>query len=504
METMNNHPWRDSGADFAPDRKARNSNAFSTGGKELLYALLVLICALALSNFVISGGFQLGFGIGMCGFILCATGYLLASGGKLSVYSSLLLLLSIVISAGFGRSDDGFVKFVMICFLSVSVNLGLCLVAGQNRRSPGGAGSLLDAGRTLFSMGYGRIPRATGGLFGSLSHRGSLTRSIGPVVLGLVLALPVLCIVLPLLIKADAAFENMMKLMPQFDMNEAISTAIVGLGLFFVLYTRAVALARGEKPEPAPAGTGRGLNKLTVNTVLIGLCLVYSLYLVSQLGYFIGGFAGSVPEGYTSAEYARRGFFEMAWLCAINMGLIVLAVWLVRKSGSKAPLSTRLLCLFVGVFTLFIVSAASAKMLTYIGDYGLTRLRVMTQLIILFFGLMAVTVSLGLFLKKTRYMPVLLIGAMLLGGSAFWVDVDTLVAAYNVQAYQTGALSTVDVHYLGTLGNGAIPQVAKLVHDKDPKVAEAAQRVLDRGYAQWDDFRDWNYADFVARPYLPD
>ena len=316
--------------------------------------------------------------------------------------------------------------------------------------------------------------------------------------------LPVLCIVLPLLIKADAAFENMMKLMPRFDMNETVSTAIVGLGLFFILYTRVVALVRREKPEPAPTGSGRGLNKITVNTVLIGLCLVYILYLVSQLGYFVGGFAGAVPEGYTSAEYARRGFFEMAWLCAINMGLIVMAVWLVRKSGSKAPLSTRLLCLFVGLFTLFIVSTASAKMLTYIGDYGLTRLRIMTQLIILFFGLMAVTVSVCLFLKNSRYMPVLLIGAMLLGGSAFWVDVDTLVATYNVKAYQTGVLNTVDVHYLGTLGNGAIPQIAKLVHDKDPQVAEAAQRVLDRGSAQWEDFRDWNYADWVARPYIPE
>ena len=515
METMNNpYPWSDPAAAPEPTAEAVTSEpvasppekasfVFRAGGKELFYALLALVCGLALSNFVIFGGFELGFAIGMCAFIICAAGYLLASGGKLNVYSTLLLLLSLGISAGFGRSADGFVKFVMLCFLLVSVNLGLCLMTGQNRRSPGAAGSLLDAGRTLFSMGYGQIPRSAGGLFSSLRLRGSLARMIGSVALGLVIVLPVLCIMLRLLIKADVAFENMMKILPELNMREVMGTVPVGIALFFILYTRAVALAHKEKAQPVAKGSGKGLNKITMNTVLIGVCLVYMLYLVSQLAYFVSGFAGIVPKGYTSAEYARRGFFEMAWLCAINMGLIVLAVSLVRKSGSGAPLSTRLLCLFVGLVTLFIVAAASAKMLTYIGDYGLTRLRVMTQLIIVFFGLMALTVSVSLFLKKPRYMPVLLIGALLLGGSAFWIDVDTLVAAYNVKAYQTGVLETVDVKYLGDLGSGAIPQIAKLVDDKDPQVAKAAQRVLDRSSAEWDDFRDWNYADWLARPYVP-
>ena len=504
METMNNgYPWSDMGSQPVTPPPVKKTFTLPTGGKELLYGLLSLLCGMMLCNFVIFGGFELGFGIAMCCYILCAAGYLLAAGGRLSLYSALLLLLSMGISAGFGRSDDGFVKFVMVCFLAVSVNLGLCLMAGQNRRSCGGAGSLLDAGRTVFSMGYGQFPKALGGLFGSLRIRGSLARIIGSVALGLVIMLPVLGIVLPLLIKADAAFENMMKIMPEINMKETIVTVLLGIGVFIILYARVVALARREKAEPAAKGSGRGLNKITMNTVLIGVCLVYMLYLVSQLTYFVSGFAGSVPQEYTMAEYARRGFFEMAWLCAINMGLILLAVSLVRKSGAKAPLSTRLLCLFIGLVTLFIVAAASAKMLTYIGGYGLTRLRVMTQLIIIFFGLMALTVCVSLFLKKPRYMPVLLIGALLIGGSAFWVDVDTLVAAYNVKAYQTGVLETVDVAYLGTLGNGAVPQIAKLVDDQDPEVAKAARRAVRYSTSyDWDDFRDWNYAKWKAKPHI--
>ena len=503
MEEMNNYyPWSDPAPDVAPP--VRKSFTFPTGVKEQLFAILALVCGLAMCNFVLFGGFKLGFGIAMCAYILCAAGYLLASGGRLSVYSSILLLLSLGISAGFGRSDDNFVKFVMVCFLTVSVNLGLCLMAGQNRRRPGAVGSLVDAGRAVFNMGYGQLPKAVGGLFGSLKFKCSIAKVIGSVAIGLVILLPLLGIVISLLVRADAAFENLMKGFPKFDLGETLTTIVFGAVVFFVMYARNVALVKAEKPAPASVGKGRGLNKITMNTALIGLCLVYGLYLVSQLAYFVSGFAGIVPENYTSAEYARRGFFEMAWLCAINMGVIVLAVTLVRKSGGRAPLSTRLLCLFIGFVTLFIVAAASAKMWTYIGDYGLTRLRVMTQLIIIFFGLMALTVSINLFMKKARYMPVLLIGALLIGGSAFWVDVDTLVAAYNVNAYQTGKLETVDVPYLGTLGSGAIPQIAKLVEDADPEVAQKAQKVIQNSDAGIENFRDWNYAEWCAKSYVPE
>ena len=497
MEKMNdNHPWSESVLK-PPTTPVKQTGSLLAGRKELIYGLLALLCGLMLCNFVIYGGFALGFAIAMCAYILCAA-------GQLNLYSAVLLIFSLIIAAGFGRSDDGFVKFVMVCFLTVSVNLGLCLIAGQNRRNPGSALCLTDVLRTTVTMGYGQFPRSLGGLVRSLKGKGTFAKNVGFVAIGLWIMLPVMGIVISLLIKADAAFENLMKNLPKIQVEETLVTVILGFGIFCVIYTRAVALAKLEKAEPVAKCSIKGFNKIIVNTALIGLCLVYLLYLVSQLAYLVGGFAGIVPEGYTPAEYARRGFFEMAWLCAINMVLIVLAISLVRKNADRAPLSTRLMCLFLGLVTLFMVAVASAKMLTYIGSYGLTRLRVMTQLIIIFFGLMALTVSVSLFLKKPRYMPVLLIGALLLGGSAFWVDVDTVVAAYNVHAYQTGALETVDVYYLGTLGSGAIPHIAELVDDQDPKVAEAAQRVLNRSRDYWEDFRDWNYADWRAKAYTPE
>ena len=78
---------------------------------------------------------------------------------------------------------------------------------------------------------------------------------------------------------------------------------------------------------------------------------------------------------------------------------------------------------------------------------------------------------------------------------------DTVVANYNVTAYQQGKLQTVDVSYLSTLGDGAKPHIARLVDDADPKVAKAAQKALTRfpdpEYLE-KDFRDWNYVNHAA------
>ena len=500
MEEMKNHPWSDDVLNAKPPQR---SLGFPTGSRELAFSLAALICGMLLCNFTVFGGLHLGFAIGLCAYIFCAAGYLMSTGCKPTPYSACLLLLSVGIAAGYGRSADGFVKTLMAAMLMMSVNLGLCLLAGQNRHDPGSANSIGDVFSTIFTMGLGEMPNALSGLFRTATKKSTLFKKFGAVLIGLLITVPILAILLPLMIKADAAFEGMMDRMPEIELAEILMTAILGAGLFCLLYSRNVALVHRPKAGPAQPENSKGIHKLTVNTVLVGVCAIYTLYLISQLAYFVGGFAGILPEEYTLAQYARRGFFEMASLCALNMGIVVFAVALVRKNGPMAPLSTRLLCLFIGLVTVFLVATASAKMINYIGGYGLTRLRLMTQLIIVFFGIAAVTVSVNLFIRNPRYMPVLMVAALVIGGTALWADVDTVVATYNVNAYQAGKLPTVDVEYLGTLSSGALPQIARLTEDEVPTVAKEAQFILeDTDPPSIQDFRSWNYADHQARKVL--
>ena len=482
---------------------------FPTGKRECVFGVFLLILGCLLCNSMFFAGLNLGFALFAGCIILCSTVYLLVCGHKFTVYSGILLALSLVLCAAFARSDDAFVKFIQFCFLLASTNLGLCLLAGQNRRDPKGVTSLLDIPRTAFMLGLGKLPETFRGVVWGVRNSGTAGKKGSAVLLGLVIAIPLLCIVIPLLISADAAFDALLQQLPDWDVPEIFVSLLTGVALAVFLYARGAALQHAPKDVPA-AQQRKGLSPLTVNTVLIAIALVYVVYLISQLAYFSGGFSGILPKGYTMAEYARRGFFEMAWLCAINLAILALAVGLVAKE-TAAPLLTRLICLFIGLVTLFLVTSASAKMFLYIDAYGLTRLRVLTQVIIFFLGITTVLVCIWLFAPKLPYMKAVLLIALVMGTAVAWADVDTVVARYNVNAYQSGKLETIDVDYLDSLGRGAVPYIAQLLDDPNTEVADAARNALTiyygpgRLYAKptlTEDFREWNYVNCIADDYL--
>ena len=480
------------------------SREYPTGGKELVFSLGILLSALVLCNFILNGGFNLGFAIGAGLCLLCSTGYLLLKGRKLTPYPSTILLLCLIIAASFGRSDDGFVKFVMLCFLMMGANLGLCLLAGQQRRNPGSPATLTDAFYTLFGLGFGQLPPAYRGLAGAFRRSGPLGQKSTAVLAGLAIAVPILAVMIPLLIWSDAAFEGLMDKLPAFSVAELFGTVFFGLILAAILYTRGVSLMGPKRAPQQAEKSARGLAALTVNTVLMAVCLVYGGYLLSQLAYFVGGFSGILPEGYTLAQYARRGFFEIGWLCAINLGIIALSLAL-NKQKDPAPKSTRLLCLFIALMTLFLVCTASAKMFLYIESYGQTRLRVLTQVVLLFLALTTGLVAVRLFLPKLPYMKTVIVAGLLLGALVSWMDVDSFVAKYNVDAYLSGKLETVDVSHLDSLGSGAVPHIYRLSREAtDPEIAQMAKDSLSYWWIyQPEDFRGWNYVNHAATQYLP-
>ena len=473
---------------------------YPTGKREMLFCAFTLLISLAMANFISAGGFCLGFAITAVASIVCSVWYLTASGYKGNWYTRSVLALCLLIAGAFGYSSDFFVKFVLFFFLLAGVNLALCQMAGQNRRHPGGIRALLDAPRALFALGFGRIGPAVRGVVNFFRTGGEASRRSGAILLGLAIAVPVLAIMIPLLIFADAAFEGLMDLLPEFDLNELLLTVFWGICLFLVFYTRGAALHH-EKRKSVPKNRGNGLHLLTVNTFLTAVSVLYLVYLASQLAYFSGGFFGILPEGYSTAAYARRGFFEMAWLCAINLGIITFGISLVSRKGS-VNLSTRLLCLFLGLVTLFLVSASCAKMVLYIGAYGLTRMRVLTMAIIVFLALTTVLVSIWLFVPKLQYMKAVMLIGLAIGAAVIWMDVDTQVARYNVNAYLSGKLETIDTAHLGSLGDGALESIVRLQEAEDPAVAEIATNMVTYWYiAEPEDFRSWTYVNHNAQQF---
>lgn len=477
---------------------------FPTGKREIILLITMAVCGVLLADFICYGGFNLGFALAAMAVSIASYTYLRRSGCKGGGYANALFGLNLIIAASFLRSDDGFVKFVMVCFLLIGGNLSMVLTAGQNRRHPGGLLSLLDAPMAIFSFGLGQLGSAFRGVNEARKNAGTAGKKNMAVLAGLAVAVPVMAVLIPLLIRADAAFEGLVNLLPKMDLSEPFLALLLGIPMACVLYARNAGLMHRPKTEQ-DSWSPRRFSSLTINTVLICVVAVYGVYLVSQLAYFVGGFSGILPAEFTMAEYARRGFFEMTWLAVINLGIIVAAVALAEPRDSKVPLATRALCLFIGIVTLFFAATASAKMFLYIGSYGLTRLRLLVQVIIIFIALTVVFVAVWLFKPKFSYMKAVLLSAMVIGACVAWADVDTVVAAYNVDAYQSGKLESVDIGHLCALGDGAVPYLEELSQDSDSSIASAALNELHRRAGTGNsDIRAWNMASSAALEILKD
>lgn len=110
-------------------------------------------------------------------------------------------------------------------------------------------------------------------------------------------------------------------------------------------------------------------------TVLTGAFVVfYLIFLGFQGSYLFGAFMRKLPAGFTVAQYARQGFFELLGI----MGLNFLLLWLVCYS-SRTPVqkkkSSRRMCTLLLVESLLFALTAMSKLLLYIDCFGFTPLR---------------------------------------------------------------------------------------------------------------------------------
>ena len=465
---------------------------YPLGKKEIRFGIRILLLAVGLWNSILYGGLNLGFALFTLALILVNVRCLRQNGHRFGRYGTALVVFSCLIAAGFARSSDILVKATMVLLLIFALNLSYCLAAKQNRRDAGSFSAVFDSPRGLFTFGFGGMGQTVRGLEDARKNAGTAGKQGGAVVLGLAASIPVLAVMLPLLMRSDAAFEGLMGLLPETDWSEPLYSLIFGLFGTWIVLSRALGLHNRPKDAPASHQEGR-VSPLTTGILLGAVCVLYLAYLFSQLAYFWGGLSGILPEGYTPAEYARRGFFEMAWLSAINLTLVLSCAALTARK-EKLPGGILGLCLFLIGVTLFLIGTASAKMLLYIGVYGLTRLRFLTQTVMVWMAVSAVLVGIRLIRPRFGYMKGVILAALALSCGLLWLDVDSQVAGYNVRAYRAGRLETVDMTHLAQLGYGAIPHIRELTRDADPEIAEEAVAILYYKDITPPDIRSWNYA----------
>ena len=458
-----------------------------TGRDLALAGVLLGFCFLLWDALCWAAGLGLGEAIGLLALLPAALLYLRKRPGRLGGSGWLWAGLYALGSVSLALSGDGILKALTLPALSLLLllviyeRLGLWTGAGLKSR----LGDIFVS----FSMSYGRL----GAGIWALTHTGAEDSRRGrhsrAVLAGLLCAVPVLLLVVPLLISSDAAFEGLVGALDWSVAGRGLLA--LGCGGFMALLLFTLLFSSDRGPARRTPGLGKGLEPVAVSAFLGAISAAYVLYLLSQFAYFTDAFRGLLPKDFTVAEYARRGFFEMCTIVAVNLALMVLALGAVRKEAGRVPGPVKGLSLFLCLFSLGLVATALSKMVLYMGSFGLTRLRVLTSVFMVYLAVVVLAVALRLYAKK---LPVLRLAAAL--GMAVLIglslsNVDGIVARYNVDAWKSGRLDSLDMETICWLGDGAVPTLTELARDPDPEIRKAAQTEL-RSRDQEEDWRSWN------------
>lgn len=342
---------------------------------------------------------------------------------------------------------------------------------------------LLELAGSLFVRPFSHI----GNIFKGSDKPAVRNKGLRSALLGLAAAVPVLLIVLLLLSSADQVFNfYMLKIFKDFNLGRFVTKLIftVIFGILYASFMYAMFDKKGVNLQKRDKLAN--ISSAASNSFLSVLNIVYVLFIALQFLYLFGAFSSRLPEGMSYTEYARKGFFELATVGAINLAVLALFVH-GRKDDEKRSIFFIANALVLVFTTIVMLLSAMFRLGMYVDAYGLTRLRVYTLYFLGFECILMLMLCVRLFIKRfnfARTAAVFALGAWLV---LCYANSDALIARYNADRIIEDKASPEegDVWYLFELSHDADPQIARLYgHDPGLFYGEeyrptVAQRLVD-------------------------
>ena len=279
------------------------------------------------------------------------------------------------------------------------------------------------------------------------------------IMIGLVISVPVLLILGGILVTASAGFEdaviNLIGAIFSFNLTGieyllfGLITSIVVFGyMILFLNTMNVQFAGGTKSTMESNDIVVKLNIRILNTVLVMINILYLAFVVSSLNQTVDTYSG----------IARQGFFKLIFVVVIN---IVIIMFFRTKTGDSK--FSKVLYAIMTIFSLWMATSSMRSLATYIGGYGLTRLRFISIIFVAFLMILLVMLLVNIFIKFKMWNYTLII-AMVFYVGVNYINMDAYIVKYNVNKYvESGQARYLDSAYTETLSYDAKFEIAEAV-----------------------------------------
>lgn len=476
MRPMNNEQPEQSEilppAYYAPPELAVPTVApFKADIKDGIFALFAFVLGYFFCRWVLASVFGWGVAVFTVVYLGSVLFYLLKKGAHLSVESWFWFAVTLMTGLSFALWNDIGIMPLRNMFLFCSAVYWVMAATATQLGSKTSNFLFLDGLNAVCVIPFRNFINQYRAL-GVFKSKGQKDRKKAlSVLLGIGLALIVLLIVTPQLLKADSGgFSNLIQSIFdifRFDWTKileflfycflAVPTAAYLFGLISgSAAKRGTDSFTAEKAEKTVTAM-KIAAPATVYIILGTVSVLYIIFIACQIPYFFSAFSGIRPNGWLSySDYARQGFFELCSVVAINLALLTIANILSKKSRVNSAV-LKIFNIVLALITLLLIATAFSKMALYIDAFGLTILRILPCVFMVLLAVVCVGVIVMQKLQFSIVRMTLITGAVLFTALCL-ADADALVVRYNTDRYLAGSLASYDTDILYRSGTaGVIP-----------------------------------------------
>ncbi len=340
-----------------------------------------------------------------------------------------------------------------------------------------------------------------------LSMRGVNRHSevVSQVLKGILMAIPVLILFALLFSLADSVFQQYASKLLTFDISEEVIGLILRTIIVSCFFTGAFSyfLTPKEHAVIEPAKKQFSVGVIAASIFLGAINILFLLFILIQLVYLFGGAENITLQGFTYAQYARKGFFELIAVAVFSF----LLLWktehsLTRKENLHHSVAFKVLS---GILTaqIFVIMISAFKRLSlYEAAYGFTTLRLYSHAFILLLFVLFLILLYKIYLDARENTFAHRIFFAVIGFLVCMnlLNPDAFIARKNIEHFAEDP-SKLDTYYLSNLSADVLPESIDVILASD-KAGVAYGRLYELFNQADDPWQSTNIARLKARNLL--
>ncbi|MBC8060397.1 MAG: DUF4173 domain-containing protein [Clostridiaceae bacterium] len=300
------------------------------------------------------------------------------------------------------------------------------------------------------------------------------------ILLGLLISLPLLFIIMLLLISADMVFSyyvgNISKIFDSPNLDQIISDTLVIATIAIYLFCYVWAFRKSEKKEQRQVVESGSWQSVTIITILTMLNILYTLFTIIQFSYLYNGVDGGLPAGFTFAEYARRGFFELVAVTFVNFMILVGCFTFMKKENRKLGAIANVMLTLLILFTINMLWSAHSRLSLYELTYGLTYLRVFVHIFMALLSVLCLIALVNIWYRRIPFIKVVIAVSIICYTLVNYINIDRFIIKENI------ANKKLDISYLIRLSDEVVPYLIDL--QKNTEISDTDKILIKENLLQ--------------------